>query len=619
MTSTPAAPPSAATAPLLECDLVMKGGITSGVVYPLAVCELATVYRLRSVGGSSAGAIAAAAAACAELGRADGGFEKLARLPRQLTEAVEGENSRLFTLFQPQPTMRRLFGLVTSGLGTAGGTRARAMLGAALKGWLPYAVAAAAPGIAVFVIGLFQDDLARWTCLIAGLLLAVIGVGLGVAVGIFKDVGRIPSVGFGLTSGATPPGATDPALTPWLHETFQTLAGRTVDDAPVTFGDLDAAGITLQLMTTNISRRQPMAMPWVTRDYSFDPAHFRTLFPESVVARMENAPEPDGTTQADWLSAVRRTQQRPLQPFPSRADLPVLVGVRMSLSFPGLIAAVPLHAVDFSLPANKEAVDGQRRWREQHPDATPDEGATAVPGLVHQRNWFSDGGICANLPLQFFDSALPRRPTFAINLAPFPHGQKKSADEDDNSYLPTHNEQGLARRQTVLKESGVGALKQFGSTIIDTARTWVDEGQQFVPGYRDRIVTVFHDGQEGGMNLNMKQQVVTGLSERGRGAADRLVDVFAGEQPGVVPAWGWDNHRWLRFRTAMAAFSDTLGSFRGGFETEPVGATPYRVWVGNGAAAPLPSYADRGRATTDGERPHAGVARHRRRVAAGPR
>ena len=49
----------------------MKGGITSGVVYPLAVCELATVYRLRSVGGSSAGAIAAAAAACAELGRAE--------------------------------------------------------------------------------------------------------------------------------------------------------------------------------------------------------------------------------------------------------------------------------------------------------------------------------------------------------------------------------------------------------------------------------------------------------------------------------------------------------------------------------------------------------------------
>lgn len=51
--------------PPLECDIVMKGGITSGVIYPRAVCRLAKTYRLRSVGGSSAGAIAAAGAAAA--------------------------------------------------------------------------------------------------------------------------------------------------------------------------------------------------------------------------------------------------------------------------------------------------------------------------------------------------------------------------------------------------------------------------------------------------------------------------------------------------------------------------------------------------------------------------
>src|ERR1700685_2994361 len=45
-----------------ECEIVMKGGITSGVVYPLAVCQLATRQQLRSIGGSSAGAIAAVAA-----------------------------------------------------------------------------------------------------------------------------------------------------------------------------------------------------------------------------------------------------------------------------------------------------------------------------------------------------------------------------------------------------------------------------------------------------------------------------------------------------------------------------------------------------------------------------
>ena len=37
-----------------SCDLTMRGGTTSGVVYPLAVCELAKQYVFRSVGGASA-------------------------------------------------------------------------------------------------------------------------------------------------------------------------------------------------------------------------------------------------------------------------------------------------------------------------------------------------------------------------------------------------------------------------------------------------------------------------------------------------------------------------------------------------------------------------------------
>ena len=54
-------------------DLTMEGGTTSGVVYPLAVCELATNFRFRNVGGASAGAIAAALTAAAELGRSSAG------------------------------------------------------------------------------------------------------------------------------------------------------------------------------------------------------------------------------------------------------------------------------------------------------------------------------------------------------------------------------------------------------------------------------------------------------------------------------------------------------------------------------------------------------------------
>ncbi|MBJ8343451.1 hypothetical protein [Antrihabitans sp. YC2-6] len=50
-------------------DLTMKGGTTSGVVYPLAICEIARSFRIRNVGGASAGAIGASAAAAAEIGR----------------------------------------------------------------------------------------------------------------------------------------------------------------------------------------------------------------------------------------------------------------------------------------------------------------------------------------------------------------------------------------------------------------------------------------------------------------------------------------------------------------------------------------------------------------------
>jgi hypothetical protein len=80
-----------------KCDIVMKGGITSGVVYPHAVCELARTYSFCNVGGTSAGAIAAAATAAAEYGRENLGFNKLAGLPGWL-----GEGTNLRSLFQPQ-------------------------------------------------------------------------------------------------------------------------------------------------------------------------------------------------------------------------------------------------------------------------------------------------------------------------------------------------------------------------------------------------------------------------------------------------------------------------------------------------------------------------------------
>jgi hypothetical protein len=101
--------------PARECDIVMKGGITSGVIYPLAVCELAGVYRLCNIGGTSAGAIAATAAAAAEYGRysKQGGFPRLTDLPGWLgRSAGPGQRSNLSELFQTGGATASLLAIV---------------------------------------------------------------------------------------------------------------------------------------------------------------------------------------------------------------------------------------------------------------------------------------------------------------------------------------------------------------------------------------------------------------------------------------------------------------------------------------------------------------------------
>lgn len=55
------------TEPTRCCDLVMKGGITSGVLYPPAIGRIAESYYLVGIGGTSAGAIAAVGTQIGEL------------------------------------------------------------------------------------------------------------------------------------------------------------------------------------------------------------------------------------------------------------------------------------------------------------------------------------------------------------------------------------------------------------------------------------------------------------------------------------------------------------------------------------------------------------------------
>src|SRR5215475_8337344 len=96
------------------CDLVMKGGITSGVVYPLAITELSKKYFFKNIGGTSAGAVAAVITAAAEYRRRTGnkaGYDHLAALPKEL-----GTNNLLLRLFQPSTAAVRAFRVVLAAM-----------------------------------------------------------------------------------------------------------------------------------------------------------------------------------------------------------------------------------------------------------------------------------------------------------------------------------------------------------------------------------------------------------------------------------------------------------------------------------------------------------------------
>ena len=83
------------------CDLVMKGGVTSGIVYPPAICEIAKQYQLIGIGGTSAGAIAAGMAAAAEYRRRQANDpDRLRTRRRDLTDP--GRSGEPFAhLFRP--------------------------------------------------------------------------------------------------------------------------------------------------------------------------------------------------------------------------------------------------------------------------------------------------------------------------------------------------------------------------------------------------------------------------------------------------------------------------------------------------------------------------------------
>jgi hypothetical protein len=511
--------------PTAVCDVIMKGGITSGVVYPLALTELAKQFRLSQVGGTSAGAIAASAAAAAEYGRhvPGKGFVLLAKLPAEV-------GNILISLFQPTAKLKPMFDIAVAAIGNdSTKKKVMRMIGAALAGFATAAAAGSLPGLLIVVAGLWYCNLAL---VLLGVLLLLIGIAIGVAICLYRAISKGIQVNdFGLCPGKTQSGYSTPGLSDWLGDKIDDIAGRDPKkDPPLTFGDLssaEAAGghkITLRMMTTNLTLRRPYSLPFSEKIFAFNLAEFEKLFSPRITAYLaahcERVTEGSPPVDLYW--------------FPEPEHLPLIVATRMSLSFPLLFCAVPLYARDFTLLEEETT-----NWR---------------------RNLFSDGGLSNNFPINFFDRMLPNSPTFGISLDPFdedrlPKDIKAKYPQDDphsRVWLPKTKSAGSG---VLIPGEPIDGIVAFMSRLIDAAKDWQDNLQSTLPGYRDRIVHVDLKADEGGLNINMPGELVRRLGNYGALAGVDMRDEF-----------DLDEHRWQRFLVAMDRLDHTLDEIAAAYD-----------------------------------------------------
>jgi len=543
------------------CDMVLKGGVVDGVVYPWAIMELARAYRFKNISGTSVGAVAAALTAAAEYSRrygSEAGFnEVLLKVPEKLAEGLDG-GTRLFSLFQPSAGgAQRLFKVFVAAFGK--GQRFGGLVEA-------YGLTGLA-GAVVAVLFAWRFG-AGW---VSGAIHALFAAAMAIVMVVGWDLLALARQGFGLCFGKRqdPLEQGRPAFTDWLHEGIQAASGRPLDQ-PLTFrhlweapGGLGAASaplarpmrqprsIDLRMISTSLSHGRPYGLP-LAEDGSrlfFRPEELAPYFPESVMAYLCDKARPYAPQRAGDPAAGDYLEL-------PRGDLPVIVATRMSLSFPVLFKAVPLYAID-------------------------DEG----PGVPRQmrRCWFADGGICSNFMIHQFDAILPKWPTFGIALESARDERQLPVAEPATVVVTEFHAEG---REEVWNrfDPGPGAsppvgtgtmLKGFLVSLLDATKDWNDNTSMRMSGTRDRIARIkLKGGGEsalGGLNLRLSgAQIMEMARDYGWPAGKKLVDKFSPERgqvrPGQPTTAGWDEHRWVRFQSFVHGLRDRVNGFEAASE-----------------------------------------------------
>jgi predicted acylesterase/phospholipase RssA len=457
-----------------ECDLIMKGGITSGVVYPKVITELASAYKFVSIGGTSAGAIAAGFTAAAEYNRSKNntfsGFETLNQIPDEISQD-------LLALLEPLDEHKKTFSFLAKVQNKNGFSKFWSSI------W----------------------NLRR----------------------VLKSVKRLPATYYGVCTGLSRDPNKNLALTDWMNFWLEKTAGNLGENnqlpaKPLTFGMLEQQNIKLRTITTNLSQRTPINLP--SLGYSLAKIEdLKKLLPSNVVDYIASMQPTEGISKK-----IKDHQQYYV--LPTQADLPVLLAIRLSLSFPVLLAAFPIYRIDHSLHLCPEELN--------------------TPKVC----WLSDGGITSNFPIHLFDNVFPSRPTFGISLGEY-HACRHEEDEakfpSNRIYLPQGANQGLT-----VNINEVGGIFSFLMSIFNSAQTWQDSSQMQLAGYRERVVRIALKEDEGGMNLNMPADLIKALTSLGQAAGAHMRDEF-----------DLDEHRWRRVLSAYAAIESAFEGIEKGYKT----------------------------------------------------
>jgi hypothetical protein len=392
--------------------------------------------------------------------------------------------------------------------------------------------------------------------LVLGLLLGWLGGPVLAAYDLFRlATKKMPEDNFyGLCIGSGEPGTPEqPLLTDWLSGLFDDLAGIK-GEGPLTFDhlkDADVEGeepeepsITLKMLTTNLNHKEPYVFPRETNTFLFKEEDIGRFFPEDVFRHMCDHAAQAGVKPPEGFRFL-----------PQGDDLPVIVPVRMAISFPVLLSTVPLYTIKESF-LDRYRKNSGKELKERH----------------LQRNLFSDGGICSNFPIHFFDTWLPRRPTFGINLTSVPEEVARAAPEgeekaafsandpvpDPSSSRATDTRTDLVRgpdepwlpnpdapdsREWTAFEGLIGFLR----AIVYSAMNYRDTMQARLPSYQERTVQVPLGSKEGGLNLGMDPNVIGSMARRGEKAGKMLRDEFE-----------FDRHRWVRLRVLLGELESQL-------------------------------------------------------------